>query len=170
MKKRERYLIAMISFTVDDKKFNFRVGAIIIDTKSNKVLLNTIEGFGFYLLPGGRVEWMENSTEAIKRELDEEIGLKNIDPKYIGTLENFFNFKGVNFHEISNNFVIYLDENNSIPRDDEFRGLEGDKHIYRWVSIEDIDKVKLQPSVLAKMIKNVGNEPKLYELQNNEEI
>lgn len=42
----------MISFKEENKKFNFRVSAIVLNKNKTKVLLHTIKGYDFYLLPG----------------------------------------------------------------------------------------------------------------------
>ena len=62
----------MISYKEEQNKFNFRVGAII--KKENKVLIHRLKNFDFWLLPGGRVEMLEDTKKAILRELNEELG------------------------------------------------------------------------------------------------
>ena len=145
----------MISFKEENKKFNYRVGAIIISSDKKRVLLHTIKGYGFYLLPGGRVEWMEFGKDSVKRELEEEIGLKNINPKERLFLEDIFTFKDVDFQELSNNFVVELTtEHSFLEEKDEFIGLEGENYIYKWVNIDEIDNYIIKPSILKETIKN----------------
>lgn len=148
----------MISFKEDNKKFNFRVGAIILNRDKTKVLLHTIEGYGFYLLPGGRVEWLEDCKTAIKRELEEEIGLVNIESRERLFLENMFLFNNIEFQEISMDFIIELDDRHkNLEEKEEFCGVEGTKYLYKWVEIKDIDKFTIKPMVLKKIIKNYGS-------------
>ena len=145
----------MISFIENNQKFNYRVGAIIISSDKKRVLLHTIKNYGFYLLPGGRVEWMEFCTDAIKRELYEEIGLQNIQPRERALIENFFSFNDVNFQELSNNFVVELNTSHSyLEENEEFTGIEGDKYIYKWVNLDKIDEYVLKPTILKNIIKN----------------
>lgn len=54
----------------------------------------------FYRPLGGGIEFGEYSTEAIQRELMEEIGAEAKDLAYLGTLENIFTFNGEAGHEI----------------------------------------------------------------------
>ena len=54
----------------------------------------------FYTPLGGKVEFGEYGQEAVSRELKEEMGAKVRDIRYIGTLENIFNFEGKPGHEI----------------------------------------------------------------------
>ena len=159
----------MISFKEDGKKFNFRVGAVILSQDKKKVLLHTIKGYDFYLLPGGRVEWLENSYDAIKRELQEELNIKNLEPRPIAYYENFFNFLNTDFHEISNNFVIVLDKENAfLEKSNEFFGVEGEKYIYKWVDIDKLDELVLKPYILKEIILNYDKPMSFYELLNNE--
>ncbi len=148
----------MISFKEENRKFNYRVGAIIISSDKKKVLLHTIKGYGFYLLPGGRVEWMEFCKDAIMRELEEEIGLIDINPRERLFLEDMFVFKDVEFQEISNNFVIELDDKHSYLEEKEcFNGIEGEKYIYQWVNIDELDNYTIKPALLKDVIKSNKN-------------
>ena len=143
----------MISFQEENQKFNFRVGAIIISEDKTKVLLHTIKGRDFYLLPGGRVEWQEDSVLSIKRELAEEIGLTNINPILRLHIENFFTFQNVNYHEISNIFTVYLDSRHKfLDKHKIFCGLEGEMYVYQWVDITDINNYNLKPNLLKNVL------------------
>ncbi len=148
----------MISFKEENRKFNYRVGAIIISEDKQKVLLHTIKGYGFYLLPGGRVEWMEFAEQAIKRELEEELGLKNINVNERLYLENFFKFKEVEVQEVSVNYVVELTSKHAeLEKEEEFRGVEGEKYIYKWVKIDDVDNYIIKPALLKDVIKNYNS-------------
>lgn len=145
----------MISFIEGTKRFNFRVGAIILNRAKTKVLLHTISEFGFYMLPGGRVEWNESGVEALKRELKEELMLENVSPRERAFIENFYTFKNINSHEISNNFVVELNDSHAkLEEKEEFFGVEGERFIFKWVPLKDIDKVSIGPAVLNNVIKN----------------
>jgi len=100
----------MISFIEDNKKFNFRVSAIILNSDKTKMLLHTIKGYDFYLLPGGRVEWLENCEDAIKRELKEELGLEKISVRPRLLLDNLFDFNNIVYQELSFIFVVKLED------------------------------------------------------------
>lgn len=156
----------MISFKEENRKFNYRVGAIILSADKQKVLLHTIKGYGFYLLPGGRVEWMEFAEQAIKRELEEELGLKNIQPKERLYLENLFEFKDVEFQEVSVNFVVELTkEHAELEKEQQFIGVEGEKYIYKWVKIDDLDNYTIKPALLKDVIKNYNGKFEYMKLE-----
>ena len=68
-----------IKFEVEGYKFNVRSSCIINDKEHNKVLLTNMRAITdheAFILPGGRLELLENSDEAIKREIKEELNLK----------------------------------------------------------------------------------------------
>ncbi len=145
----------MISFKEEGKKFNYRVGAIILNHDRTKILLHTIKGYGFYLLPGGRVEWLENCEQAIKRELEEELGLINTKPRARIFMEDFFIFNNIEFQEISTNFVVELEKEHKLfKQKEEFCGKEGEKYLYKWFDIKDIDNIVIKPEILKNIIKN----------------
>ena len=58
------------------------------------------KGETFYRPLGGGIEFGEHSTEALRREIMEEIGAEVKDLVYLGTLENIFTFDGEPGHEI----------------------------------------------------------------------
>ena len=61
-------------------KFNYRVAALIFN--KDKVLLQKAEDNDSYFLLGGRVQFGEDTTEAIKREVYEETGVTIDDNSY----------------------------------------------------------------------------------------
>lgn len=64
-----------IDFVNEKHRFNARSSAIIYNTDKTKVLLfNVGDNRDFYMLPGGRIMHFENSKDAIKREIKEELG------------------------------------------------------------------------------------------------
>lgn len=58
-----------IDFKNNDNRFVARVSAIIFNEDKSKILLFGVDdGRSFYLLPGGRIEFFEDSLSAIKRK------------------------------------------------------------------------------------------------------
>ena len=60
----------MITVNVDGGIFNCRSCVFITNKDEDMVLLQNVEDF--LVLPGGRIEMLENSLDASKRELNEE--------------------------------------------------------------------------------------------------
>ena len=136
-----------IKFEKDDYKFNVRSSCIMKDKKHEKVLLTymrAIKDHNAFLLPGGRLEILENSKEAILREIKEEVGL-NLDYKLVSIEENIV--KDTKFHMIE--FVFYTEIDNFemlTNLDDGWDKLE-------IVEIKDIDNYDIRPKSVKSLIK-----------------
>ena len=67
-----------IKFEVNNYRFNVRSSCIIKDKNHKQVILTNmraVKSHEVFILSGGRLEIMENSGEAITRELEEELGI-----------------------------------------------------------------------------------------------
>ena len=76
-----------IKYQNENFNFVYRVSAIIYNLDKSKILLFYGNDSDFYMLPGGKVKQLEDSKDAIKREIYEELGFTGIEFKYIGTSE-----------------------------------------------------------------------------------
>ena len=146
----------MISFDVGKGKFNFRVGAIVLDSDNKRFLMNTSDSIDFYVLPGGRVEMGEDTVTSLKREFQEELGV-DIDVVCLKSIaENFFEFNGINYHELQYLYVAKLKDKAIEVNTDKFYGVEH-KDIFEWKSVADIDKINYKPNCFKESIKEVAN-------------
>ena len=86
------------------KKGQIRAIATCIFKKNDSILV--CEGFDefnheYYYRPiGGGIEYGETSSNALKREVYEEIGAKITNVKFLGAIENIFTYNGDLGHEI----------------------------------------------------------------------
>ncbi len=64
------------------KKFK-KIGGITI--KNNKILVVRKRGTNLFIFPGGKVEEDETSGQTLKRELNEELGVRISNLRYFGT-------------------------------------------------------------------------------------
>lgn len=82
--------------------------------KNNKLLVS--EGYDeikkqkFYRCLGGGIEFLEKSTEALKREFLEEINSNIVVKDFLGISENVFTYNGKNAHEIVFYYTIEIPE------------------------------------------------------------
>ena len=138
----------MISFIENGNKFNFRVGAVILNKDKTKILLHRFPEFKFWLVPGGRVEMLEDTKTSLARELSEEIGAKAKVEDLIINSETFFNFREADYHEIGYYYLVKL-EDEKFYLASEFEGIEGEKTLYyKWFAIKDLDKITVKPEFL----------------------
>ena len=136
-----------IKFEKDDYKFNVRSSCIIKDKKHEKVLLTylrAIKDHNAFLLPGGRLEILENSEEGILREIKEEVGL-NLDYKLVSIEENIV--KDTKFHMIE--FIFYTEIDNF----EMLTNLDDGWDKFEIVEIKDIDNYDIRPKSVKNLIK-----------------
>ncbi len=138
-----------IKYVNNDFQFLLRVSALIFNNDESKVLLFKVTNRDFYLLPGGKINELEESIDAIKREIKEETGLEDIEYKFLGICEELVNDKGYNNHQID---LIYKGIYKRVINKEVFNGLEGDWINFKWVNIKDIDNYLIYPNIINSMI------------------
>lgn len=132
--------------------FNFRAVAVIID--EDYVLLYKSEKDDFWSLPGGRVEFGEQTEETVVRELREEIDVEAKIIRQIWYVEDFYDYNGEKYHEIG---VYYLTdiEDKMKDKEKEYIGCEGDKKLtYKWFKLINLEKIEIFPVFLKSRLNN----------------
>lgn len=142
-----------VKYTNDSFQFILRVSALIFNKDESKVLLFNVSGRDFYMLPGGKINELEESIDAIKREIKEELGWENLEYEFLGISEEFANAKGYNNHQIN---LIYKGIYNQKINHVEFKGLEGDWINFVWVDVKNIDNYKVYPNIVNEMVRNTN--------------
>ena len=122
-----------------DKFKEIRPIVLGIAIKNNKLLVE--EGFDniknqtFYRCLGGGIEFLEKSSDALKREFKEEIGANIIIKDFLGISDNIFTYEGKNAHEIIFFYSIELPDNNY---KNEYHIVdENDSYLAKWIDIND---------------------------------
>jgi ADP-ribose pyrophosphatase YjhB (NUDIX family) len=80
----------MITWVSGQNKFNLRTVGIIFDREHKRVLIQGVDTETSVVLPGGRVELREPSSEALKREMQEELEVEVNVERLVSLLENFY--------------------------------------------------------------------------------
>lgn len=144
----------------DTARFNFRVAGVAIH--NGRVLLDRNTRNTYWVFPGGHPEMMEPLTEALRRELQEEIGEAVEVGRLLWVLENFFN-EGRDVHEISFYFMIHLNPDSPLLQSDgPFYGQEHDQQLaYQWFLIDKktLQELPLLPSPLVNALVNLSDTP-----------
>lgn len=145
----------------DGYNFHFRVAAVIV--QDNKFLIQQIDGYDYYILPGGHVLLGESSLKALEREVKEEVGCDvDIEQcKFFCFHENFYNKKEKLEHWIENYFTVKPKK--TLPTTD-WDIEENDKgeikllH-FKWVTIDELKELDLKPTAIKRLlVDNKSNE------------
>ncbi|MBU4486806.1 MAG: NUDIX domain-containing protein [Candidatus Delongbacteria bacterium] len=124
--------------------------AVII--KNNKILLAKQKDKNYTFLPGGHIEFGETVTDALNRELFEELGITGNCGLFVCAIENVFeDNSGKSCHEMGFYFSYLPDDRYS---DDDFESKE-DHLVFLWVDIRDLRSFNLQPKELILVISDV---------------
>ena len=122
-----------------DKFKEIRPIALGIAIKNNKLLVG--EGFDkvknqtFYRCLGGGIEFLEKSSDALKREFKEEIGADITVKDFLGISENIFTYQGKNAHELILFYSIEISDNNY--KEEYHIADEDDSGIAKWINIDE---------------------------------
>ena len=136
-----------IKFEQDGLKFNVRSSCIIKDKNHKQVLLSDMRGVKThkaYILPGGRLDVLENSKEAIIREIQEELGV-DINPVLVSVEEIIE--KSTNFHMLE--FIYYAEIDNFSL----IKTLDDGWDKFKIVDLNEIDNYDIRPKTVKELIK-----------------
>ena len=154
----------MIMFTRDGLTFMYRVGGIAIH--DGRVLVEQAIGKGFCFLPGGRVEFGENASDALRREVREELGEPATIGRLLITADNLFELDDRRMQEVSLYFLVELDEDSPIlDRDGMFEGAEPNV-VLEWIPVDELGRANLKPEFLHEQIRDLPRTP-LYMIRDD---
>ncbi len=151
---------------VGDAIFQVRVAAVCVGS-DGRVLLHRTAGDSIWSLPGGRLRVGESVTEAVRREMREEAGMKVEPGEVLWVLENFARWRSAMdgpgrgeellHHEIG----VYVAA--TVPprfeRRESFGGAElaGTEHEFalefRWFGADDLDGVDVRPASMVPALR-----------------
>jgi len=143
---------SMISFDINDRRFQLRAAAIIM--RDDYILLHRLINDDFWALPGGRVEAGEEAASTIVRELNEELAL----PVRVGNLlwvaENFFPLNGKQFHEVGLYYLTTPEKDSIVlTSDGPYEGQEGNqKLVFTWFRRSEIVGMDVRPKFLVQSL------------------
>jgi len=145
----------MLTFDRGDLCFNYRAVGVILS--GDQVLIHKSERDSFWTLPGGRVEFMEPASDAIKREMLEELGIDICIEKLLWIVENFFKYNNKSYHELAFYFLISSSRDSTFyAQTQPFKGIEeGRDLIFQWHEVEALENIELYPKFLKKALKSI---------------
>ncbi len=99
----------------DNQQFHFGVYGIYFKNDEVLVIKKGRGPYkGLYDLPGGRIEFGEKIEETLRREFEEEVGIPEVESKFLGYNEYFCTFtndvgEAKDFHHTGLYFVVNCD-------------------------------------------------------------
>ena len=146
----------MIRFDQGTRRFNYRVVGVAIHDGS--VLLHRADHDAFWTLPGGRSEHGETAEQTIKREMVEELRTSVEVVRLLWLVENFFEYEGLNYHEVALYFLIRFPPGSAPLNAAAFDAVDAAVPLrFKWFRVEPklLASLPLVPAFLAKGLANV---------------
>ncbi|TQV87196.1 NUDIX hydrolase [Aliikangiella coralliicola] len=141
----------MIKFDLQNNCFNFRSVAVLI--VKEHILVHQAVGDDFWALPGGRVEFFENSDDTLVREMKEESGVFCQVSRPLWYVENFFEYGNKKYHEIATYYLAEIMDCHNIQFEQAFDGIESGLNLkYKWVALSRISEINLKPEFLKSRL------------------
>lgn len=129
------------------------VKGLIRNEKEILVLEENTDNFTYYHLPGGGIEFLESSYDALAREIKEELKIDIISCKSLYTIDNIFKVNDMNCHEITQIFEIEVSKK---VYDMDGIMMTGDiiPCKIKWINIDEFKSGRkiLYPSELAELL------------------
>ena len=141
------------TFRTPDGRFNYRVGAIILN--ETRLLMAHNRSYDQYYTVGGRVKLHESSEEAMLREIYEETGV-TAEIDHLGFVqENFYKMNNAPYHELS--FFYYIKPFDYTLINYDSIKCDGDTEELRWVDINNLPNTEFYPEFFKTEPLNPSN-------------
>ena len=167
--KTEAMNINDITFKTPEATFNYRVGAVIID--SGSILMVKNSGTSFYYSVGGRVKLGESAREAVLREAYEETRIIFEIDRLLFIHENFFTLESncEYIHEVALFFLLKSKSDLNESLIGSFLEEYGDVTLH-WLPIADLGAFHVYPDFFINEIKDLPENVVYYITRNDKTI
>ena len=126
-------IAAAVAVIVNEK------GELLVSRRAKEPAKGTLD------LPGGFCDSYETAEEGVKRELEEETGLKIKDIRYLFSIPNIYCYSGMELHTMDLFFHCIADDTDTLVADDDVAELQ-------WIAI---DKLQSKDFGLASIRKGI---------------
>lgn len=126
--------------------------AVVIS--NDKLLLCRKVGALWYFLPGGHVEFGEETKTALAREIKEELGVESAVGDFIGIVENIFEQDKKERHEINLVFEVKIAEIDLSSKEDHIE--------FVWIAKKKLPEEQIYPVALKASILQWLKDKKMF--------
>lgn len=144
----------MIHFDMGKEVFNFRVGCIII--REDEILIHRGVYDSYFALPGGRVEFLEETKETIIREIKEEIGIELTIERLVWIAEQFFKYEDKSYHELGMFYLLNIENTELMDTPKVFYRKDNERMLeFKWIKLNEIENYNLYPAFIKDKVRNI---------------
>jgi ADP-ribose pyrophosphatase YjhB (NUDIX family) len=149
----------VLTVKINDTFFTLRTAAVIMHRK--RVLLHKAGKNDFWSLPGGRINPMESSSEALVREMREELQVDIQIRRLLWIAEYFYRENFTNYHEIGFYYFAKLPKGSDLFDPSRVYTTQdgATKLEFRWYSIASLTSLSLYPEFLKSGLRSIPEKP-----------
>ena len=132
-------LAATVGIITNDK------GEVLVARRAKEPAKGTLD------LPGGFCDSYETAEEGVKREIEEETGLKVSSTRYLFSIPNTYMYSGMELHTMDMFFLCTVEDAVALTADDDVSEL-------LWIAIDDLRSEEFGLASIKKAIKKLKGE------------
>ena len=132
-------LAATVGIITNDK------GEVLVARRAKEPAKGTLD------LPGGFCDSYETAEEGVKREIEEETGLKVNSTRYLFSIPNTYMYSGMELHTMDMFFLCTVEDAAALTADDDVSEL-------LWIAIDDLRSEEFGLASIKKAIKKLKGE------------
>lgn len=133
---------------------NFMCRSCAVVTHEDRILFQKRKNDRYWALPGGKIGVMETTRDAIVRELNEELAVRDLNVgDVIAVTENFFEMNGSKVHQYIFTHRVTLNDAKYDNIEGVFDGAEKGKDIiFTWIKKSELHNAPIKPDYVAKQL------------------
>lgn len=137
--------------------FVCRSCAVVVN--DDKILFQKRKNDKYWALPGGKIEVLETTKDAVRRELQEELDIKDISVgDVVSVTENFFEWDGNRVHQYIFAHKVTFNDDKYNDIEGVFDGVEEGKDVvFTWIKKDDLENTPIKPDYVVDQLLKLDN-------------